>query len=145
METCHISFQAGQQDVMAYVHQIEKFLRNLRCSTESVGKLALVSEEILTNIVRHAWKGRCDGWCDVTISAEQVTGGTRVSLRTEDDGPEFDPFAAQMPDIDAPLEERPIGGLGIYLVKNFTDTQNHQYRHKRNIVTVTMFCPTDAD
>ena len=48
----------------------------------------------------------------------------------------FDPFAKEDPDITLSVDEREIGGLGIYMVKNIMDTVSYEYKQQENIVTM---------
>ncbi|MEI9479990.1 MAG: ATP-binding protein, partial [Deltaproteobacteria bacterium] len=59
-----------------------------------------------------------------------------VSLTVQDDGRPFDPLYAQAPDIHSPLAERPVGGLGIYIVRKMMDEVRYEHRGGRNILTL---------
>ncbi len=59
-----------------------------------------------------------------------------VALCLEDDGLAFDPLAAPMPDTDAALEDRPIGGLGIYLLREMMDELEYVQVEGRNRLTL---------
>jgi anti-sigma regulatory factor (Ser/Thr protein kinase) len=59
-----------------------------------------------------------------------------IALCLEDDGPAFDPLTAPMPDIDAALEDRPIGGLGIYLLREMMDALEYVRVEGRNRLTL---------
>ncbi|MGE4044838.1 MAG: ATP-binding protein [Acetobacteraceae bacterium] len=128
------------RDIMPRVEAIEAFLNGAGCSPVCAQQMAIVAEEILTNVVREAWTGREPGLCRVDVEAEPRDGAIHVTLRTEDDGVEFDPTAAEAPDLDAPLEEREIGGLGIVLVKQMTDRQTYRREDGRNIFAVMKVC-----
>jgi len=53
------------------------------------------------------------------------------------DGVPFNPLSEKAPDIDAPLEEREIGGLGIHLVRNLIDDVTYHRRIGKNVMTLT--------
>jgi len=127
--------------VMPQVESIEEFLVDAGCSVVSAQQMAIVAEEILTNIVRDAWPEIGHGVCVVDVEAEPVAAAMQVSLRTDDDGIAFDPTQAEDPDTDASLEEREIGGLGILLVRSMTDTQVYARIDGHNILTVSKLCP----
>ena len=61
-------------------------------------------------------------------------GGVRVAF--EDRGIPFDPTAREDPDRMAGAEERPIGGLGIFLTKKLMDAVAYEYRDGKNILTI---------
>lgn len=101
-----------------------------------VDDMILVSEEIFVNEVTH---GGCapDG-PPVKIGIE-FEGGL-LTLRFEDEGVPFDPLSRPEPDLDAPPEDREIGGLGIYLVGELTDRISYERRDDRNILHVERRC-----
>jgi serine/threonine-protein kinase RsbW len=90
----------------------------------------LALEEIASNVVRH---GSC-GTAPRRISVRLQVDRTAFEIRIVDDGPEFDPFGVAAPEMDRPLLERPIGGLGIVLVGRLTDERSYSRRAGRNHV-----------
>ncbi len=75
-------------------------------------EVRLVSEELLSNALTHGSQGDFA----VQVSVEYTLDPDRIRLQFEDDGACFDPLAQILPDVDAPLDERGIGGLGVLLV-----------------------------
>lgn len=121
---------------MERVRGIEAFLQDGGCSAASSRQFAVVAEEILANILRDAWPDRAPGLCLVNVTLEGRSDAIQVTLRTEDDGVAFDPTAAAAPDLEASLDDRPIGGLGIFLVRSMTDTQRYHRTGDRNVFEV---------
>jgi anti-sigma regulatory factor (Ser/Thr protein kinase) len=94
--------------------------------------LRLAVDEIATNIITHGYQeaGR-NG--DVTVSG--VLTDSSLTIVLEDSGVPFDPLSRALPeedDLNLPLEERPIGGLGIFLVLKGVDTFTYQHEEGRN-------------
>ena len=86
----------------------------------SLVKLDLVLEEALVNVIHHAY-GDSGGMMELRC-LEQVKGGQRLFVaEIRDQGPCFDPFEAKPPDLDAGLDDRPVGGLGIHFIREMTD------------------------
>ena len=143
----HFDLPDDPGDLMPRVESIETFLIDAGCAPAAVQQITIVAEEILTNIARDAWAGGPSGYCSVDVDAVPAGEAIRVSLRTEDDGVPFDPTVAEEPDLDASLEERSIGGLGIVLIRNMTDTQTYRRVGSRNVFEVTKLCAraTSAD
>lgn len=112
--------------------QVEQALPDSR---KSYGVL-LASEELLSNMVRVAEESSATPTpVDIRLRAWLVgEGGTTFELEISDNGTPFDPqferIADTMPDI--PIEERPIGGLGLYLVKSSVDQASYSYQDGRN-------------
>jgi serine/threonine-protein kinase RsbW len=137
----HLELHADPREVMPRVEEIETFLHEVGCNAESVQQIALVAEEILANIMRDAWPERERGFCSVDVTTMASGDAIEVTLRTEDDGVPFDPLAAAPPDLELSLDERPIGGLGILLIRTMTDRQTYHRSAGRNILEVSKECP----
>lgn len=88
-------------------------------------QLRLVAEEIVTNIARCAWPTGAAGCLRVELLAEPHDLGLLVRMTTVDDGTPFDPTAQEPPDTGAAAEDRAIGGLGMFLVREMTDAQRY--------------------
>jgi serine/threonine-protein kinase RsbW len=82
----------------------------------SIADLELVVDEACSNIIRHGYGGQ-GGPIEVLVQA--AAGGVRVIVR--DWAPAFDPHSVPWPDVTAPLEERPLGGLGLFLIHRLMD------------------------
>ncbi len=95
-------------------------------------------DDLLNNIVTYAYGGAPDQRIDVVI---QVAPDC-VEASLADDGPAFDPFARAAPDIDADLDERAIGGLGIHLVRTMMDEVTHSRADDRNVVVLRKYLDT---
>ena len=90
-------------------------------------------DELITNIVSYGYRDREEHEILVTLTEED--GALVVVL--EDDGIAFDPFsAAPEPDLEAGVEERRIGGLGVYFVKSLMDEVAYERRDGRNRITL---------
>ena len=79
-----------------------------------MGQLDLLLEEIFMNVCSHAYPDGRQGVVTLTYS---IPAPGELSVEIADQGPEFNPLAEAPPDLTLPLEDRPIGGLGIFLVK----------------------------
>lgn len=95
-------------------------------------KLSLAVDEIATNIILYGYEeaGR-SGVLDVYVDM----GERQVTVTLEDDGEPFDPRQRKLPeneDLDRPLEERPIGGLGLYLAFEGVDEFRYERAGGRN-------------
>jgi serine/threonine-protein kinase RsbW len=88
-------------------------------------------EELFCNIVRHG-----DPHNDGTVQIAISFGLDRVHLTVEDDGPEFDVSLAEAHPITQPLEDIEPGGLGILLVRSFSNRLEYRRIEGRNHVTV---------
>jgi anti-sigma regulatory factor (Ser/Thr protein kinase) len=110
---------------------LEAALRSGRLSDEAVLDLRLVAEEILTNVAKYGHSDEAEHWVRVRLAL--VAG--EVTLEFTDDGRPFDPLAASPPDV-APGGERPIGGLGLELVRSLVDAAEYARVGSENVLTV---------
>lgn len=120
---------------------IEAHLRAAGATVPEALQFRLVAEEILTNIARCAWpRGEARQFA-VELAAEARPGGLHVRMTTVDDGIAFDPTARAGPDVDAALEDRAIGGLGMLLIREMTDGQHYVREAGRNRFSVERLFP----
>jgi len=94
--------------------------------------LNLALDEMISNVAQHAFPKGEDHHFSVQISVNNEEFVARI----EDDGVEFDPLAHPIPDLDAPLEERKEGGLGIYLVRQIMTNVEYERAAGKNVVTL---------
>jgi anti-sigma regulatory factor (Ser/Thr protein kinase) len=94
--------------------------------------LNLALDEMITNVAKHAYPegGEHHFTVQITVSHEEF------AARIEDGGVEFNPTEHPIPDLDAPLEERKEGGLGIYLVRQIMTSVQYQRIAGKNVVTL---------
>lgn len=97
----------------------------------------LVIEEIVVNIVNYAYPEGAAGSLDIGISSETEGDATIVTITFCDHGIPFDPLAKEAPDTTLSLKDRPIGGLGILLVKKMMDDVAYSFDQGRNILKLT--------
>ena len=90
----------------------------------------LATEELFVNMVTY----NTESEKDILIQMRPHKHGVEVSL-TDYDVDRFDPTAAGSVDINAPLEERTPGGLGLYLVLKMVDSIHYEYRNRQSKIT----------
>jgi anti-sigma regulatory factor (Ser/Thr protein kinase) len=107
------------------------FLQAFAPSAKAVYAVELVLEEVLTNQFKYAVAGRADAHIEFAAHIEHG----HVVLSFEDDGPAFDPLQAPAPPPPRSIEEAPIGGLGLVLVRRFASSVSYVRRNGRNGLT----------
>ena len=92
--------------------------------------LHVILDEICSNIVKHS------GASGFEMDVEMLAEPAGIKLTFVDDGSPYDPLSHEDPDTALPAEKRPIGGLGIMMVKKMATSVNYEREHDRNILTV---------
>jgi serine phosphatase RsbU (regulator of sigma subunit)/anti-sigma regulatory factor (Ser/Thr protein kinase) len=95
-------------------------------------RIGMVLDELLSNVISYGYTDELEH----TIELKFELSAQELAITIEDDGIPFNPFSTEPPDTSLPLEDRPIGGVGIHLVRNVMDRFHYQRRAKRNIVTL---------
>jgi serine/threonine-protein kinase RsbW len=93
--------------------------------------VALSLEEVLSNVIRHGSSPGEDAQIQIRYSFLADHPGW-VEIEVSDQARPFDPLSVPPPDITAPLEERSIGGLGVFLVRKMMDEVRYQHSNGRN-------------
>ncbi len=101
------------------------------CSKKEVLTLRLACEEIVMNITSYAYPEGADGFLDIDIRKTD-----RIVIRFEDGGVPFNPLEQTMPDTNQSWEHRPIGGLGIFLLRCKMDDIRYAYEDNKNVLTI---------
>ena len=95
--------------------------------------LNLALEEAVSNVMLYAYPAGSEGQVDIEADVRD----DRLVFRVIDSGVPFDPTLASEPDLAADLKDRPIGGLGIYLVKRIMDQVSYARKNGKNILSMT--------
>lgn len=113
---------------------IERFGDECGIAGDDLARILIAIEELVTNMVKYGYgPAAAPGSASITLRLQ----GDRLSVEIIDDGDEFDPFAAPPPDLDAPLEGRRIGGLGLHLVKALMDRTRYRRVGAQNVVEIS--------
>ena len=125
--------------LMNDVHEVTRFSSFIKSVTEKLGietplarKLRLAVEEAVVNVINYAYPAGTEG--DVTIKI--MSDGHTLRFQIIDTGVPFDPTKKEKADTTLSIEERQIGGLGIFLVRELMDTINYERVDGKNILTL---------
>ena len=100
-------------------------------SLAEINKLDLVLEELFVNIARYAYEPE-DGNVEIAYAVE---GRGRLLVEISDYGRAFDPLASNPPDFSRGLADRPLGGMGIFLIKAMTESMRYERAGNRNTIS----------
>jgi sigma-B regulation protein RsbU (phosphoserine phosphatase) len=123
------------------LHEVAKLSSFVKSITERLltdkpeaKKLRLAVEEVVVNAMSYAYPPRTEG--EITVRC--VAGNQRIKFYIIDRGTPLDPTETGKADTTLSAEERPIGGLGLLLVRELTDTINYERIDDKNILTLTL-------
>lgn len=123
---------AGFQRLM---EDAEAFLAEHDVPVAVLSPMMVALDEVISNIFSHGVR-EGEPTVEVTLSVEAEAGRDRgariVRAMIEDDGIAFDPLQRPDPDISLSSDDRPIGGLGIFLVRQMMDAVRYDRNHDRN-------------
>jgi len=106
--------------------------KSLGFDEKKLSQIKLAAEEVIVNIINYAYP---KGEGEIEISYSQRDDGA-FKIEIIDRGIPFDPLSLPDPDVGASLEERKIGGLGIYLVRRVMDEMNYKREDGKNVLTL---------
>jgi serine/threonine-protein kinase RsbW len=90
-------------------------------------------DEACANVIQHAYRGDESGLIELAVACD----GKSCTVTIRDHGAPFDPGAVLEPDTTAPLEERPIGGLGLFFMRRLMDEVHFQFDERTgNVLTM---------
>ena len=119
------------------IPRLHRFMRTVSeqaCLDHAVAmNLNLAMEEAVSNVILYAYPKDVAGEVDI----QAVVWKDRIDFTVSDSGVPFDPTATPDPDLTADVKERPVGGLGIYLVKRIMDTVSYARENGKNILSMT--------
>jgi serine/threonine-protein kinase RsbW len=133
--TRSLTMTADTASLHAAMEFVRTGAREAKLPETRIRELDLVIEEIFINVCCHAYpEGRLG---DVTL-AYSIPAPGELRVEVADQGAEFNPLTAPPPDLTLDLEDRPVGGLGIFLVKALVPSASYRRDHDWNRLSFDM-------
>jgi serine/threonine-protein kinase RsbW len=132
-ESLTIEVKNTHDAIAPAAEKAEAWLAAYEPSPKAMYLVPLAIEELVTNCIHYGYD---DAGAHTILITLSVADGT-LTMTVEDDGHEFDPLARETPDLMAPAEDRPIGGLGIHLLRSLADGMAYERRDGINRLTLT--------
>jgi len=118
--------------------EIMEFVRNFSLShsatAEQLMAIELAVEEIVVNIINYAYPENNPGSIELSC---QINTNNQLIIQITDGGEKYNPLSRGEPNINASVEERGVGGLGVFLTKQMMDDVIYKYENAKNILTLT--------
>ena len=131
-----ITVEAATDNLQQVIDFSTERLEAHDCSMKTVMQMELVIEELFVNVASYAYDSVAG---DVTVCIDFTENPSAVEMTFIDGGKPYNPLERPDPDTTLDLEEREIGGLGIFLVKKNVDEISYEYADRKNILRVKKF------
>ena len=113
---------------------VDNELESWDCTLKFKMQIAIAVEEIFVNIANYAYNPQ-DGEAKVYCDADPIN--QCITIKFQDNGKPYNPLEKNDPNITLGSDDREIGGLGIFMVKNIVDYINYEYIDGKNMLTIS--------
>ena len=127
-----IKLQAIDENLDLVLDTLEEFL-GPDCDMMVKNEILISIEELFVNIAHYAYGNEVG---EAILSLEMLEEGKRIRMVLKDQGIPFNPLEKEDPNIELSAEERKIGGLGIFMVKDYMDYLEYHYEDSYNIMII---------
>jgi serine/threonine-protein kinase RsbW len=130
--TKHFIIENNIGELSELAEKIKELAGKWKLTPALTKNINLVLEEALSNIIYYAFNDNREHEIKISLFVKDNC----LTIKITDDGIFFDPTARQQPDMSLLAEERPVGGLGIFLISKIMDTV--YYSRQKNLNTLTL-------
>jgi anti-sigma regulatory factor (Ser/Thr protein kinase) len=140
----NITLPGTLDSLYPFMDFVTSYAREQGFGSEKIGEIELALEEVLVNIIKHAYK-ECDIEGNIKITCIQDDKQS-IIIEIADWGTPFNIFSAREPDISLDIDKRQIGGLGIFFVKKLMDEVRYRREDDQNKLTLVIYnTPLSSD
>lgn len=132
MKELHI--ESKLENIEKVTDFINTHLMSENATKNFCSSIDVVIDEIYSNIVNYS-KLTEDDKVSVKIEIDGIP--KKITIQFVDAGIPYDPLTTKDPNVDAKVEERDVGGLGIFMVKKIMDDVHYEYKDNKNVLTLT--------
>ena len=129
-----ITLPATLENIDTVTDFVNEQLETLDCPMKAQMQIDIAIDELFSNIAKYAYH---PGSGMATVRVEMGDDPPLAKVTFIDRGKQYDPLAKEDPDVTLSADERPIGGLGIFMVKQSMDDVSYEFRDGANILTLT--------
>ena len=113
--------------------ELETFARQHRLPARVLHDVQLALEEHLTNVLSHGYDDTLAHQIRVSLQLEAA----KLRVEVEDDGHPFNPLEHPAPDLSKPIDERPVGGWGIHMMRKSLDGMEYRRQDGKNLLVLS--------
>ena len=130
-ELC-VSLSPKLSAVRGLAQMVEKFGDANGLPDQKIYLINLALDELITNTVSYGLRGVSEPMIEIAVRLQIAV----LALTVVDNGQQFDPTQDTNPDLSSAIDDRPIGGLGLHLIKSFADRMEYEYVDGKNRLTL---------
>lgn len=128
-----LTIEATPENVDKVIEFIDGMLEEYGCGVREQMAIDVAVDELFSNIAHYAYNPET-GYATVRVDVKKDP--LAVEITFIDHGVPYDPLAKVDPDTTLSVDDRQIGGLGIFIVKKSMDAVNYEYKDGKNILTI---------
>ena len=128
-----LTIAATVENIEVVTDFVNQQLEELACPMKAQMQIDIAIDELFSNIAHYSYNPEIG---QATVRIEVMENPLAVSITFIDNGMPFDPLSKEDPDLTLSAEERQIGGLGIYMVKESMDEIIYEYKGGQNILSI---------
>ncbi len=128
-----LNIEATPENIDTVIAFVEEQLEEYGCGMKEQMAIDVAVDELFANIAHYAYNPET-GYATVRIDV--IKEPLSVEITFIDNGISYDPLAKIDPDTSLSVEDRPIGGMGIFIVKKSMDLVNYEYKDGKNVLTI---------
>lgn len=132
-----LSCPAVRASLPTLLDLLDEFCEREGVDAASRHDLRLIVEEACVNVIDYAYPPGSPGSLTLQIESSCGTRGRLIEVTIEDNGKPFNPLTLPVPDQSGPLDDLPVGGLGVHLVRQLSNTERYRHDPERgNVLTL---------
>ncbi|MBQ2604086.1 MAG: ATP-binding protein [Acutalibacteraceae bacterium] len=128
-----LNIEATPENIDTVIAFVDEQLEEYGCGMKAQMAIDVAVDELFANIAHYAYSPET-GYA--TVRVDVIKDPLSVEITFIDNGVPYDPLANIDPDTSLSVEDRPIGGMGIFIVKKSMDLVNYEYKDGKNILTI---------
>lgn len=133
-----ITLQAEKENFDTLMEFVDAMAKKIGFAKSALYNINLAAEEAIINVINYAYPEEKQ---HITVFCEELDAPKGLLLEISDRGVPFDPLAKSEPDTTQAIEDRPIGGLGIHMIKKVSHSVTYRREEDTNILTITFSLP----
>lgn len=131
-----LTIAATVENIEAVTDFVNEQLEMLDCPMKAQMQIDIAIDELFGNIAQYAYKPNVG---EATVTVDTLDNPSGAVITFIDSGIAYNPLESEEPDITLSAEDRPVGGLGIFMVKKSMDEVAYEYKDGQNILSIKKY------